>query len=168
MRRSIITVTIALAALTSCGSSGSASNTTAASTDNSAAASSLPVDTSPTPTGSVVVNDIIAAAKDFCGFQKELNNMKTPFDDPKSTKEDFYQYFEGTVRPAIAKLEELAPAPIASDVKTLAAGLTKFVDIFKKNGYDPARAYADPDLKKISQDDGYNSAGKAIDKQCGF
>ena len=64
MRRSIITVTIALAALTACGGSGSASNTTAASTDSNAAASSLPVDTSPTPTGSVPVNDIIAANPD--------------------------------------------------------------------------------------------------------
>lgn len=168
MRRSIITVTIALAALTSCGGSDTASNTTAASTDSTSAAVSLPVDTSPTPTGSVVVNDKIAAAKDFCGFQKELNNMKTPFDDSAATKEDFYQYFEGTVRPAIAKLEELAPDEISDSVKTLAAGLTRFVDIFKKNGYDPARAYADPDLKKIAQDDGYNTAGKAVDKHCGF
>lgn len=169
MRRSIITVTIALAALSACGGSDAASGTTTAgggSTDS--VANTLPVDTSPTPTGDVPVNSIISAAKDFCDFQKELNNMKTPFDDSKSTKDDFYQYFEGTVRPAIAKLEELAPDKIKGDVTALSQGLTKFVDIFKKSGYDPARAYADPDLKKIAQDDGYNSAGKAVDKYCGF
>jgi hypothetical protein len=167
MRRSIITVTIALVALSSCGGSGSASGTTAAGTSDSAV-STLPVDTSPTPTGDVAVNDIIGKAKDFCEFQKELNNMKTPFDDSAATKVDFYQYFEGTVRPAVAKLQELAPDKIADDVTTLSQGLTKFVDIFKTNGYDPARAYADPDLKAIAQDDGYNSAGKAVDKFCGF
>ena len=166
MRRSIITATIAITALTACGGSSSASN--ASTGDTGGGAISLPVDTSPTPTGSVVMNDIIAAAKDFCDFQKNLNNMKTPFDDSASTKDDYYQYFEGTMRPAIAKLEELAPADSAKDVKTLAAGLTEFVEIFKKNGYDPARAYADPDLKKIAQDDAYNSAGKAVDKHCGF
>ena len=168
MPRSIITVTFALVALSACGGDGAASGTSTADSTADSTVNTLPVDTSPTPTGSVVVNEIIGKAKDFCDFQKELNNMKTPFDDSAATKVDFYQYFEGTVRPAIAKIQEIAPDKIADDVTTLAKGLTKFVDIFKKNGYDPARAYADPDLKTIAEDDGYNSAGKAVDKFCGF
>jgi hypothetical protein len=94
--------------------------------------------------------------------------MTTPFDDQNSDSAAFEKYFTELVNPAIEKLQATAPAEIKDQMDLLAAGLKKFSAAFENNGWDPAKAYADPTLKALANDADYNAAGTAVDAFCGF
>ena len=105
---------------------------------------------------------------EFCQYQAELNNMATPFDDQNSGAAEFETYFKELVNPAIDKLQATAPAEIKAQMDTLAEGLRKFSAAFEKSGWDPEKAYADPELTALASDTAYNEAGSAVDEFCGF
>jgi hypothetical protein len=124
--------------------------------------------TTGTPDGTAPVGTGPGADTDFCKLQSTLNQTQTPFDDPASTADDFKTYFAEVVVPAIEDLRTSAPDEIKDDMEVLAAGLQKFATAFEKNGWDPAKAYADPELQALANDADYNAAGEAVDQFCGF
>lgn len=156
-RRTLATPVALMILLAACSDSASTADTTTPATTQA------PVETSSAP----LTPDQIASATDFCALQAGLDGLDSPFDKAASTPADFEAWFNGTVRPAIAKLQELAPAEIADDVATLAEGLGRFADTFEQHGYDVAVAYQDPELKLIAQNEDYNAAGDAVDEYCG-
>jgi hypothetical protein len=139
-------------------SAAGASDTTAATADTGVPTSDT---ASPVPTGP-------GKDTEFCKFQQQLNDMSTPFDNQDSGAAEFEKYFTEMVNPAIDKLESLAPDEVKAQMATLAAGLRQFSAAFEKNGWDPQKAYADPDLQALAQDADYNAAGAAVDTFCGF
>ncbi|MEY4174129.1 MAG: hypothetical protein RI900_1294 [Actinomycetota bacterium] len=156
-RRTLVTAVAALFLLASCAGSDSTSDTTAA-----------PSTVAPTDsTAEQLTPDMIASATDFCALQSGMDALNSPFDNAASTPADFEAWFTGTVRPAIAKLQEIAPAEIADDVKVLVEGLTRFADKFEQHGYDVGVAYQDPEMQQIAQNESYNAAGDAVDAFCG-
>jgi hypothetical protein len=168
-------IAVAVAATTmfaACGDSTDsvegATDTTVAGADSTAADGSAS-DTS-VPTSDTGSGEPTGPGKDteFCQYQQELNNMTTPFDDQNSGATEFEAYFTNMVNPAIDKLESIAPAEISAQMTILADGLRKFSAAFEKNGWDPEKAYADPDLQGLSSDTAYNEAGTAVDTFCGF
>lgn len=156
-RRTLVTSVAALILIAGCSGSSSTAETTAAPT------SAAPTDT----TGGPLTPEQIASATDFCALQAGLDGLNSPFDNSASTAADFEAWFKGTVRPAIEKLKELAPEQISGDVKLLAEGLTRFADKFAQYDYDVVKAYQDPEMQQIAQNDQYNAAGNAVDDYCG-
>lgn len=156
-RRTLVTSVAALTLIAGCSDGASTADTTAAPASASPTESSI---ASLTP-------EQIANATDFCALQAGLDGLDSPFDDSASTAADFEAWFKGTVGPAIAKLEELAPEQIAGDVKLLAEGLTRFADKFAEYDYDIVKAYQDPEMQQIAQNEQYNAAGDAVDEYCG-
>lgn len=157
-RRTLVTLVTPLFLLAACAGSDSTAETTAA-----------PSTVAPTETtdGAPLTPEMIATATDFCALQSGMDGLSSPFDSADSTPADFEKWFDGTVRPAIAKLQEIAPAEIADDVKVLAEGLTRFADKFEEHGYDVGVAYQDPEMQQIAQNESYNAAGDAVDAFCG-
>jgi hypothetical protein len=156
-RRTLVTSVAALILLAACSDSASTSDSTAPATTQA------PVETSSAP----FTPEMIATATDFCALQSGMDALDSPFDKADSTPADFEAWFTATVRPAIDKLQEIAPAEIADDVKKLAEGLTRFADKFEEHGYDVAVAYQDPEMQQIAQNEEYNTAGNAVDEYCG-
>lgn len=171
----------AVSLLAACGDSGDsadgATDTTAAATADTAGGDTATNDTatSDTATNDTSTGDTASPVPtgpgkdtEFCKFQQELNDMATPFDNQDSGVAEFQQYFTEMVNPAIDKLESLAPDEVKAQMTTLANGLRKFSAAFEKNGWDPQKAYADPDLQALATDADYNAAGSAVDTFCGF
>jgi hypothetical protein len=171
----IAAITIAaISLLAACGdnaSNNSASKDSAAADTTAAAPDTTPGGaTDTTVTGDTAGPAPTGPGKDteFCKYQQELNDMTTPFDDKNSDAAAFEKYFKELVNPAIDKLQASAPPEIKDQMDLLAAGLKKFSAAFESNGWDPAKAYADPVLKELANDAAYNAAGTAVDAFCGF
>ncbi|MBI4933074.1 MAG: hypothetical protein HY828_04295 [Actinobacteria bacterium] len=166
----------AVSLLAACGDNGDSAagatdTTAAAAADTTVADDNASSDTA----GETITSDTGSPAPtgpgkdtEFCQFQQELNDMATPFDNQDSGAAEFEQYFKEMVNPAIDKLESLAPDEVKAQMTTLAAGLRQFSAAFEKNGWDPEKAYADPDLQALATNTDYNSAGAAVDEFCGF
>jgi ABC-type oligopeptide transport system substrate-binding subunit len=174
----------AMSLLAACGDSG---DSTEGGADTTAGPASNDPVTSDPAANDTVTNDTTAVAgndpvtsdtaavptgpgkdTEFCQYQAELNNMSTPFDDQNSGAAEFETYFKELVNPAIDKLQATAPAEIKAQMDTLAEGLRKFSAAFEKSGWDPEKAYADPELTALAGDTAYNEAGSAVDEFCGF
>lgn len=165
-RNLTIAAVAALSLLAACGSdSKGAADTTAGGAAETTAAGA----TDSTATGDTAVHASGEHAdEEFCQFQETLNNAPSPLDSDTATPDEIESFFKDTVQPAIGKLNDTAPDEMTDDAATMADAYTKLSALFEKNGWDLAKAIADPDLATLAGDQSFSAAASNIDTYCGF
>jgi hypothetical protein len=131
-----------------------------------------PAATTPATDGSATdpttPNTAPGAGTDFCKFQDELNKTDTPLDAANPVPADVQKWFTTTLKDALAKMAQLAPANLKGDVATLTEGFGKIGELLAKDGWDPTKAFADPAFADIANSDTYNTASTNLDTYCGI